>query len=137
MLPLVYVVADIVIRVQVPDKVRTPHCFQVDLIIDLALILGGVHIDMRRMNQIGLINPTLAVLGPGGTWADVLRELPPSKYTLIHGQCKSVGVAGYILGGGVNVVGTSERYGSGASHVERYTMVDAEGRILLVCTSFF
>jgi hypothetical protein len=37
-----------------------------------------------------------------------------------------------FLGGGVNVVGTSERYGSAADHVERYTMVDAMGRILLV-----
>ena len=34
----------------------------------------------------------------GGTWADVLRELPPSEFTMIHGQCTSVGVAGYILG---------------------------------------
>lgn len=90
---------------------------------------------MRRMNRIGLVSPHLAVLGPGGTWADVLRELPPSDFTLIHGQCTSVGVAGYILGGGVNVVGTSERYGSAADHVERYTMVDAKGRILLVSQS--
>lgn len=96
------------------------------------LLLGGIHLDMRRMNRIGLVSPHLAVLGPGGTWADVLRELPPTKYTLIHGQCTSVGVAGYILGGGVNVVGTSERYGSAADHVVRYTMVDAQGRILLV-----
>ena len=51
---------------------------------------------------------------------------------MIHGQCTSVGVGGYILGGGVNVVGTSERYGSAADHVERFTMVDAKGRILLV-----
>ena len=95
-------------------------------------LLGGVHLDMRRMNRVGLVSPHLAVLGPGGTWADVLNEIPPEKFTLIHGQCTSVGVAGYILGGGVNVVGTSERYGSAADHVERYTMVDAEGRILLV-----
>ena len=32
----------------------------------------------------------------------------------------------------MNVVGTSERYGSAADHVKRYTMVDAKGRILLV-----
>ena len=30
------------------------------------------------------------------------------------------------------MVGTSERYGSAAEHVERFTMVDAKGRILLV-----
>ena len=59
---------------------------------------GGVHLDLRKMNRIGLASSNLAILGPGGTWADVLRELPPSEYTMIHGQCTSVGVAGYILG---------------------------------------
>lgn len=84
------------------------------------------------MNRVGLVTPNLAVLGPGGTWADVLKILPPDKYTMIHGQCSSVGVGGFILGGGINVVGSSERYGSAADHVERFTMVDAKGRILLV-----
>jgi len=93
---------------------------------------GGVHLDLRKMNRIGLASPNLAILGPGGTWADVLEKLLPSEYTMIHGQRTSVGVGGYILGGGVNVVGTSERYGSAAEHVERFTMVDAKGRILLV-----
>ena len=87
---------------------------------------------MRRLNRIGLLNNEIAILGPGSTWKDVLEVLPPSKFTMIHGQCTSVGVAGYLLGGGINVVGTSERYGSGADHVVRYTMVDAKGRILLV-----
>jgi hypothetical protein len=41
-----------------------------------------------------------------------------------------------ISGGGVNVVGTSERYGSAAEHVERFTMVDAKGRLLLVIHFF-
>ena len=84
------------------------------------------------MNHVGLVNNHLAVLGPGGTWGDVLEKIPPTKFTMLHGQCLSVGVAGYLLGGGANVVGTSERYGSGARHVVRYTMVDALGRILLV-----
>ena len=90
---------------------------------------------MRRMNRIALAGPDLAILGPGGTWTDVLAKLPPSEFTMIHGQCTSVGVGGYILGGGVNVVGTSERYGSAADHVKRYTMVDAIGRILLVMSN--
>ena len=34
------------------------------------------------------------------------------------------------------MVGTSERYGSAAEHVERFTMVDAKGRILLVIHFF-
>ena len=99
---------------------------------DHDLFKGGIHIDMRFLNRVGMVNPEMAVLGPGGTWADVLKVISPEKYTLIHGQCTSVGVGGFILGGGINVVGSSERYGSAADHVERYTMVDAKGRILLV-----
>ena len=72
---------------------------------------------MREMNHVGLVNNHLAVLGPGGTWGDVLEKIPPTKFTMLHGQCLSVGVAGYLLGGGINYVGTSERYGSGARHV--------------------
>lgn len=72
------------------------------------------------------------LLGPGSTWERVLNLVPPEKYTMIHGQCTAVGVAGYILGGGYNIIGTSNRYLSGASNVLQYTMVDAEGRILKV-----
>ena len=51
---------------------------------------------MRRMNRIALAGPDLAILGPGGTWEDVLNKLPPTHYTMIHGQCTSVGVGEYI-----------------------------------------
>ena len=73
-----------------------------------------------------------AILGPGSTWRRVLRHIPKDRYTMIHGQCTSVGVAGYILGGGVNIMGTSQRYLSAAANVLQYTLVDAKGRILKV-----
>ena len=98
---------------------------------------SGIHIDLRGLNKIKLTNrfpfkppgPAL-LLGPGSTWDHVLQNIPQTKYTMIHGQCLTVGVGGYILGGGTNVVGTSQRYGNGASHVLEYTMVDAEGNII-------
>ena len=40
-----------------------------------------------------------------------------SRYTVIHGQCLSVGVGGYLLGGGVNALGASARHGFGAQQV--------------------
>ena len=43
-----------------------------------------------------------------------------------------MGVGGYLLGGGVNVIGTSQRLTSGASNVLQYTMVDAKGDIYKV-----
>lgn len=45
-------------------------------------------------------------LGPGKKWGDVLEYAPPTKYSYPHGQCRSVGVGGYLLGGGVNWLGT-------------------------------
>ena len=40
-----------------------------------------------------------------------------TRYTIIHGQCLSVGVSGYLLGGGVNALGASARHGFGAQNV--------------------
>ena len=43
---------------------------------------------MRAMNKIELASPQLAVLGPGSTWYDVLQEIPPDRFTMLHGQCE-------------------------------------------------
>ena len=51
-----------------------------------------------------------------------------------------MGVGGYLLGGGVNVIGTSQRLTSGASNVLQYTMVDAKGdiyKVLVKIEDFF
>ena len=94
---------------------------------------------MRRMNKVHITtrepfenHGPAAILGPGSTWRRVLKYIPKDRFTMIHGQCTSVGVAGYILGGGVNIMGTSQRYLSAAANVLQYTLVDAEGRILKV-----
>ena len=84
------------------------------------------------MNKIELLSPYLALLGPGSTWNDVLDVIPPTDFTMLHGQCRSVGVGGYLVGGGVNWVGTYEKYGSAAENVVRYTLVTADGTILKV-----
>ena len=98
----------------------------------------GIHIDLRSLNEVTLTTrrpefqppgPALT-LGPGSTWDRVLKRIPTTQYTMIHGQCLTVGVGGYILGGGVNAVGTSQKYGSGAMNALEYTMVDAEGNII-------
>ena len=48
-----------------------------------------------------------------------------------------MGVGGYLLGGGVNVIGTSQRLTSGASNVLQYTMVDAKGDIYKVFVKIY
>ena len=97
---------------------------------------------MRKLNKIRMTNrhgldnefgegPALE-LGPGSTWERVLKRVSTSRYTMMHGQCVTVGVGGYLLGGGVNIVGTSQRIGSGSSNVLQYTMVDTDGFIVKV-----
>jgi len=97
---------------------------------------GGMHIDLRRLNKIQLVStkesPTglAAYLGPGATWGTVQRFIPPDTYSYPHGQCKSVGVGGYLLGGGVNWLGTFNKYGYGAESVLRMQVVTANGTIV-------
>ena len=103
------------------------------------LIVEGIHIDMSQINSVKLSNryphekpgPAL-ILGPGSTWGRVLKKFPPERYTMVHGVCTGVGVGGFLLGGGVNYLGTSQRYLSGSSNVLQYTMVDAKGDIYKV-----
>ena len=51
------------------------------------------------------------------------------RYAYPHGQCRSVGVGGYLLGGGVNWLGTYNKYGYGAESVLQMTAVLADGSI--------
>ena len=99
----------------------------------------GIHIDMRSLNKIELTTrypfgppgPALR-LGPGQTWGRVLDRVPMDRYTYIHGQCTSVGVGGYLLGGGLQASGTTQRLGFGSFNVLEYTMVNADGNIMKI-----
>ena len=97
----------------------------------------GIQIDTRGLNKIELTSrypfqpsgPAL-LLGPGQTWGRVLKFIPPDRYTLIHGACTSVGVGGYLIGGGAQASGTTQRFGFGNFNVLQFTMVDANGNII-------
>ena len=58
--------------------------------------------------------------------------IPASEYSYPHGQCRSVGVAGYLLGGGVNWLGTYNKFGYGAESVLSMRAVLADGSIASV-----
>jgi len=99
---------------------------------------GGVHMDMRSFDKLEMestiLSPTGKALrlGPGRQWGDVLDFASPEKYSYPHGQCKSVGVGGYLLGGGVNWLGTYNKYGYGAEHILEMKVVLADGSIAWV-----
>jgi len=99
---------------------------------------GGVHIDMRNFNTMRMERSSLSPtgvylkLGPGRKWGDVLEYAPPTRYSYPHGQCRSVGVGGYLLGGGVNWLGTYNKYGYGAEHILQMKVVLADGSLAIV-----
>ena len=52
-----------------------------------------------EFSSTGLSPTGLALkLGPGRIWGDVLKFAPPEQFSYPHGQCRSVGVGGYLLG---------------------------------------
>merc|ERR1719312_513637 len=99
---------------------------------------GGVHMDMRSFNKMEMVDTTLSPtgkalkLGPGRIWGDVLEFAPPERYSYPHGQCRSVGVGGYLLGGGVNWLGTYNKYGYGAEHILKMKVVLSDGSVAWV-----
>ena len=54
---------------------------------------------------------------------------------MVHGQCTDVGVGGYLLGGGTNLLGATARHGVGSEHVLGYEVVTADGSIITVTTN--
>ena len=96
---------------------------------------GGVMIDTRLLNSIRLVaegeeGGDRVELGAGLTWGEVLRYLRPRQYSIVHGQCTSVGVAGFALHGGVHFGGLSEVFGLASDNIVGLTLVDARGRIV-------
>ncbi|XP_023326745.1 uncharacterized protein LOC111700152 [Eurytemora carolleeae] len=98
----------------------------------------SVHIIMTNFNRIKLFDTTrsetgkAAWLGTGAIWGNVLRSIDPEVYSYPHGQCRSVGVGGYLLGGGVNWLGTYNKYGYGAEGIIEMKAVLSDGNLVTV-----
>ena len=58
--------------------------------------------------------------------------IPPEKYTMVHGQCLTVGVGGYLLGGGTNALGASAKFGFAVHNIIEMRLVLADGSIARV-----
>lgn len=61
----------------------------------------GVHIAMKRMNQVVLSADKFSVeIGTGNGWADVYDKLDGTGVNVVGGRVKGPGVGGFTLGGG-------------------------------------
>jgi len=99
---------------------------------------GAILILMKNFDRIELVETSLsetgkaAWLGTGATWGNILKTIDSEKYSYPHGQCRSVGVGGFLLGGGVNWLGTYNKYGYGAENIIKMKAVLADGSLVTV-----
>ncbi|KAI1346050.1 hypothetical protein F5Y01DRAFT_322163 [Xylaria sp. FL0043] len=93
-----------------------------------ANINRGVTIDMRRLKGITLNEDrSIVEIGVGETWTTVYTELEKQGLTTPGGRVGRVGVAGFILGGGLSMFST--RTGFACDSVTEFQIVLASGEV--------
>ncbi|KAH7202389.1 hypothetical protein DER44DRAFT_787188 [Fusarium oxysporum] len=92
-------------------------------------INDGVTIDMGLMNKTTYVkNTKVAQIQAGSIWRDVYGALEPYGATAAGGRTSTVGVAGFLTGGG-NTFYTARR-GFGCDQVVNFEVVLGDGRIV-------
>jgi FAD/FMN-containing dehydrogenase len=86
------------------------------LLLKLALHADGVSVD-----PVG----RTARVAAGAVWSDVIDAVAPHGLTAMHGSAPSVGVIGYLLGGGLGFYGRA--HGLACNHVLSFDVVTADG----------
>ncbi len=92
----------------------------------LGSLAGTALIRTTRMNDV-IVDPAdrTARAGAGARWSDVMAAAAPHGLTGLHGFSGGVGVAGYVLGGGLGWL--ARRYGLASDHVRSFEVVTADG----------
>ncbi len=96
------------------------------------LITGGILLRTHRLNAIDIdASQRVARVGAGAIWGDLLDACSPlGLYPPGMASVASVGVGGYLLGGGMGPL--ARRDGFGSDHMVAVELVDAAGRIATV-----
>jgi FAD/FMN-containing dehydrogenase len=88
---------------------------------------SGIVVDVGPMNEIA-VSDGLAVVGAGATLRRVYRGLVPHGLTIPGGSCPSVGITGFMLGGGLGFLG--RMHGLVSDRLLGAQVVLADGRVL-------
>jgi FAD/FMN-containing dehydrogenase len=87
---------------------------------------GAVLINTRRLTGVWIDPATrTARVEAGTTWARVVRDAALHGLAPLNGSAPGVGVVGYVLGGGLAMLG--REYGFAADHVRAIDLVTADG----------
>lgn len=92
---------------------------------------GGIVLDLSRMHSFDIDHESMTLkTQAGATWEQLYKGLrgENEQYMLIGGQCPTVGVSGFTLGGGLSTF--SRKYGLAVDNLLAVKHVDANGNIL-------
>ncbi|KFY92624.1 hypothetical protein V500_04121 [Pseudogymnoascus sp. VKM F-4518 (FW-2643)] len=90
---------------------------------------GGVTIDLACINHINLSEDgRTVVVGPGNRWREVYMALQPFGLTVVGGRASTVGVGGFLLGGGISFF--TNIYGFAMDNIRSFEVVLADGSIV-------
>ena len=80
-------------------------------------------------------NTNVASIQPGTTWATVYGDLEPYGVTVAGGRTGTVGIGGFILGGGNTFFAARE--GFGCDNVVNFEIVLANGYVLFLLVHYY
>ncbi|KAF2749287.1 FAD binding domain-containing protein [Sporormia fimetaria CBS 119925] len=63
---------------------------------------GGITVSLERLKAVDIKPNNIVEVGPGNRWVDVYTKLQSSNLAVVGGRASSVGVPGFLLGGGVS-----------------------------------
>ncbi|KAF5319516.1 hypothetical protein D9619_008714 [Psilocybe cf. subviscida] len=95
---------------------------------------GGVSVDLRQMNRTRLDMASKTItFGAGCQWGHVYKTLINGRhegFVVNGGRCPTVGVSGFLLGGGLGPF--SRSIGMGSDTVKEITIVTADSKLVTV-----
>ncbi|KAF9047035.1 FAD-binding domain-containing protein [Hymenopellis radicata] len=89
----------------------------------------GFVIDLKHLDEVSLSDDrTRVFVGPGALWIKVYEELASVNLTTTGGRASSVGVGGFLLGGGITPL--SYKHGFANENILSYEVVLANGTVV-------
>ncbi|KUJ17209.1 FAD-binding domain-containing protein [Mollisia scopiformis] len=98
---------------------------------------SGILINLRDLKEITYDAASSTVrIGPGNRWADVVKALELFNVTVVGGRIGSVGVGGYLLGSGGNMIFHSKKTDQILTAVRNFVEDCQDPRAAIIATNF-
>ena len=99
------------------------------VLVGASNIESGITLDLSELSSIAVSDDLrVTEIGAGARWSEVYKILEPLNLTVAGGRAGSVGVSGFLLGGGISAVVT--KYGWSCDSVIGVEAVLANGTVV-------